>query len=136
MKIPGRDIFAPVIGHLMRGVNPNLFGPPAKSLQLLPALPSFHIEGRRALGIVLSADHFGNLMTNLPQGLFLSRQVARVSFKGHDLGGISRSYSQVQAGSLGAVWGSTGNLEIFQRNGSAAQHLGAHIGDEVVLDLA
>jgi S-adenosylmethionine hydrolase len=94
------------------------------------------MESRRGRGIVLSADHFGNLLTNLPQGPFMSRQVARVKINGADLGTVSRSYSQVEVGALGAVWGSTGCLEIFERNGSAARHLNARIGDEVILELA
>jgi S-adenosylmethionine hydrolase len=132
----GRDIFAPVMGHLLRGVNPHLFGPPAQGLQLLPALPAYQIGQGAARGAVLSADHFGNLTTNLPQGPFQARRVTAVHVRGRIIPGISPHYSAVSEGSLGAVWGSNGHLEIFLRNGSAQKALEIKVGDEVALSLA
>ena len=38
---------------------------------------------------------------------------------------MSGAYAAVEIGSLGAVWGSTGFLELFARNGSAAALLQA-----------
>jgi S-adenosylmethionine hydrolase len=131
----GRDIFAPVIGHLLRGVNPNLFGPPAQGLQLLPALPAFQISAREARGMILSADHFGNLVTNFPQGPFQKRRIAQVKVRNHVVEGVSTHYAAVPEAALGAVWGSNGTLELFVRNGSAARLLDARVGDEVLLTL-
>ncbi len=131
----GRDIFAPVMGHLLRGVSPALMGPAAGSLQLLPALPAFQAQAGSVKGMVLSADHFGNLLTNIPQGPFQARKIRGVGIRGKRVPGVFPSFASVELGSLGAVWGSSGHLEIFLRNGNAAQSLQAHVGDEVVLEL-
>jgi S-adenosylmethionine hydrolase len=132
----GRDIFAPVIGHLLRGVNPHLFGPLVPGLQLLPSLPAYTLHEGTARGLVLSFDHFGNLQTNLPQGPFATHPISAVLVRGRIIPGVSSHYAAVAAGGLGAVWGSQGLLEIFQRNGSAQRLLEARVGDEVALSMA
>ncbi|MES2201865.1 MAG: SAM-dependent chlorinase/fluorinase [candidate division FCPU426 bacterium] len=131
----GRDIFAPVAGHLLMGADPHLLGPAAGKLFLLPSLPQVQWEGDTARGRVISADRFGNLLTNVPEALFSGRRVTSVLVKGRILRGLSPSYSSVEPGEIGALWESTGHLEIFERNGSAAKHLGASNGDEVILTL-
>jgi S-adenosylmethionine hydrolase len=132
----GRDIFAPAAAHMARGVNPGLFGPVAGALKLLPSLPQVQWEGDTARGKVVSTDRFGNLLTNFPESSFHGRRISSVLLKGRVLGGLNSSYSAVDEGQLGSLWESTGHLEIFERNGSAAQHLGAKVGDEVVLTFA
>jgi S-adenosylmethionine hydrolase len=132
----GRDIFAPVAAHLWLGVNPQLLGPAAGTLKLLPTFPQVQWEGDTARGRVISLDRFGNLLTNFPESSFQGRRISSVLLKGRVLGGLSSSYSAVGEGELGALWESTGHLEIFERNGSAARHLGAKTGDEVVLTFA
>jgi S-adenosylmethionine hydrolase len=132
----GRDIFAPVAAHLARGVNPPLFGPAANSIQLLPSLPQVQWEGDTVRGKVISMDRFGNLLTNVPEALLSAKRVTSVLVRGRIIHGLSPNYAAVDHRVLGALWESTGHLEIFERNGSAALHLEAHLGDEVVLTLA
>jgi S-adenosylmethionine hydrolase len=129
----GRDIFAPTAAHMARGVNPHLFGPPAGALKLLPSLPQVQWEGDTARGRIISTDRFGNLLSNFPESSFQGRRITSVLLKGRVLAGLSSSYSGVAEGELGALWESTGHLEIFCRNGSAQESLGAGPGDEVVL---
>src|SRR5262249_30138985 len=61
----GRDIFAPVAGHLARGVPPEDLGPVVTEWQKLP-LPPPVVMKDACQGEVLFVDHFGNLITNLP----------------------------------------------------------------------
>jgi len=132
----GRDIFAPAIGHLLRGVNPHLFGPPAPGLQLLPSLPAYSIGEGIARGLVLGFDHFGNLQTNLPQGPLQGRAISAVHVRGRIIPGICSHYAAAPEGGMGALWGCQGTLEVFSRNGSAQRLLEARVGDEVALSLA
>src|SRR5262249_19353343 len=65
----GRDIFAPVAGHLTRGVDLARFGPPLKQLTPLEAsLPRRTPDGG-IQGEVVTIDRFGNLITNIPAGM-------------------------------------------------------------------
>ena len=129
----GRDIFAPVAGHLCRGVNPHLFGSPAPTLKLLPALPQVIWDGETARGRVVAVDRFGNLLTNLPEASFHGHRIDSVHVKGRVLRGVSPHYAALAEGEPGAIWESTGHLEIYVRNGSAAKVLGAGPGDDVSL---
>lgn len=61
----GRDLFAPAAAHLSRGVDPALLGPVVEDLVPLdfgrPEIQPGEIRAR-----ILHADHFGNLITNVP----------------------------------------------------------------------
>ena len=129
----GRDIFAPVAAHLFRGVNPHLFGPNAPSLRYLPALPQVQWEEGTARGKVLAVDRFGNLISNIPESAFHRKTISSVLCKGRVIPGLCSSYSAVEAGQLGALWESTGHLEIFTRNGNASNTLEARLGDEIAV---
>src|SRR5262245_49520581 len=60
----GRDILAPVAGHLSRGVDLSKFGSAVKRLAALDdAPPSVSADGALR-GEVVSIDRFGNLITN------------------------------------------------------------------------
>ena len=61
----GRDIFAPVAAHLSLGVSPDQLGQLAQEMVWLPS-PQPTRRGNTLSGEVLYADHFGNLVTNIP----------------------------------------------------------------------
>lgn len=110
----GRDIFAPVAARLSRGLPPSIVGPRVRSVV---RLPPFH-------GRVVWIDRFGNLITDLSPGPsslhFRKRRIPVVP-----------TYSSAKPGSLVAVTGSAGTLEIAVAEGDAARRLGARIGDPV-----
>jgi len=124
----GRDIFAPVAAHLSLGVPLEDFGQSITSLFTLP-FPRPQIRENGVLtGHIVHIDHFGNLITDfnkedLPPGK-LCLEIA-----GRQIEGLSTSYAE--ADKLLAILGSSGNLEIALKNGSAAILLDAKIGDEV-----
>ncbi|MCK4580491.1 MAG: SAM-dependent chlorinase/fluorinase [Dehalococcoidia bacterium] len=123
-----RDIFAPVAAGLSLGISPYEFGEKITSLQLLPLpKPSLDSQGNLT-GQVLYVDHFGNLITDVRSRDLADGDVI-IEVAGQHIQGITRYYEQEQR--LMAILGSSGYLEVSLRNGSAADFLGAIVGDEV-----
>ena len=117
----GRDIFAPVAAHLSLGVLPEDLGQPLEDLAWLPTPKPTH-EGDYLLGEVVYADHYGNLVTNIPARRLPKHPI--VEADGHVIRGLSASYEAEK--SLVALVGSHDYLEIAKPRGSAARdsHLG------------
>jgi S-adenosyl-L-methionine hydrolase (adenosine-forming) len=131
----GRDLFAPAAAHLSLGVPAESFGPAIDDPIWLPR-PSLHTTPDSVSGEVLLSDHFGNLITSIPQEAISGslREDAEVLVGGVLLGRLLRSYSEASSGGLLALIGSGGFLEIAVCNGSAAARLpGASRGSQVVL---
>ncbi|HWP35776.1 MAG TPA: SAM-dependent chlorinase/fluorinase, partial [Thermodesulfobacteriota bacterium] len=122
----GRDIFAPVAGHLAAGARLADVGSPAAQPPLLLPFPT---GGRR--GEVLHIDRFGNLVTSLepPPG------PARVRLPGAGPAAAAlplvRTFGDVPPGEAAAVVGSAGFVEIVVNQGSAAVRFNARRGDPV-----
>ena len=125
----GRDVFAPVAAHLVRGVPLAELGPAVDRVQAL-ALPRPEPEGDGWRGNVVYVDRFGNLITNLRDGE-LGGTRWRVAVAGREIAGLSPSYAAM--GELGAIMGSAGYLEIAAPNGSAAALLGVRVGTAVFI---
>ena len=87
-------------------------------------------------GRIVHIDHFGNLITNVA-GSWEPR-VTSVEVGGRRIDGLSRTYSDQPPGTLLALVGSGGSLEISVRDGRAAEHAdqAAAIGDAVLVRLA
>ncbi|MFB3091662.1 MAG: S-adenosyl-l-methionine hydroxide adenosyltransferase family protein [Dehalococcoidia bacterium] len=126
----GRDLFAPVAGHLSLGVSPQEMGEEVDSLTCLPVdAPTW--EDDRLRGRVVHVDRFGNLITDLPSSLLDEAPQLKVDVGGSRIRGLSASYAQGEG--LLALIGSYDTLEVALKNGSAAAELGAHIGDAVLV---
>jgi len=134
----GRDVFAPVAGHLSLGVEPAAFGELTEAYVRL-SLPRPSPCGRSSMrGQVLRVERYGNLVTNLERNdldaLVGEEPATRLVV---DAGGrelrLVTYYAQVPAGSPGATIGSAGFLEIFVNQGNASQLLGLDRGSEVVV---
>lgn len=125
----GRDLFAPVAAHLANGVPIRQLGEPANTLVNLN-IPQPEATADGLAVITLTADRFGNLITNLTQPVYhdwLDRthaDGASVSVKGHAIGPVRRTFADVQPGEPIAYFGSSGRLELAVRNGSAKDALG------------
>ena len=124
----GRDVFAPVAAHVSLGIPLHELGQPIASVNVFPlSRPQTAADGS-FIGHILHIDHFGNLITDitsqdLPSGGY-SIQVA-----GHKIGSLSHSYEQ--SPNLLALIGSSGQLEIALKGGSAARLLRSKLGDEL-----
>ena len=137
----GRDVFAPVAAHAARHIDEGTFdlarygSPAARLARFAVAEPVQDREGWR--GEVMNVDHFGNAVTNLP-GPWIAAggdgtSVEIVVEVGSHRMPLVRTYADVRAGELCALIGSSGWLEVAQREGSAAEHLGLAPGIPVVV---
>jgi S-adenosyl-L-methionine hydrolase (adenosine-forming) len=133
----GRDILAPVAAHLLRGGDPADVGPRLEG-PFLPTMPE-SVEGQgRVAGEVVFVDSFGNLITNIQR-----RRLERIDLEvsvdwvievlGQRIEGISTTYGNHSPGTLLALIGSSGRLEIAVVNGNAATLLGAVRGTPVAV---
>ncbi len=129
----GRDIFAPVAGHLAAGLPLEEVGSPAGEPPLQLPLRS----GSRR-GEVLHVDRFGNLITSLepPAG----PGCIRLPGAGPEAAALPlvRTFADVKPGEAAALVGSAGLVEVIVNQGSAAARFAARRGDpvEFVPDLA
>ncbi|MBE9062648.1 S-adenosyl-l-methionine hydroxide adenosyltransferase family protein [cf. Phormidesmis sp. LEGE 11477] len=130
----GRDIFAPAAAHLANGVPITALGDRIDLDTLVqPNLPPFRLvnsqstaqRSRQYAGSLQYIDRFGNLISNIP-GQAVSGQSWQVELKtAHrriDFTGV-KTYADVPIGSLCAVIGGHGWLEIACNCGSAAKAL-------------
>jgi len=125
----GRDIFAPVAGHLAKGLLLESLGPKIRGYGELVWTEPAEVGGA-VRGEIVWIDHFGNAVTNinsLPRGATGVRVPAKVECD------IKEFYQQAPPGQPLALIGSTGFLEIALNSGHAAQSFGLKIGDPVVV---
>ncbi len=150
----GRDIFSPAAAHLANGLPLDRLGPERDSWHRLP-LPHLEITGTTIYGEVLHVDHFGNIITSIGQlhwandgTLSLTPEFGgghpdatprldstrcQITVADHTLHGIRRTYGEVAPDEITALVGSSGQLEIGQNQGHAAQTMRVQPGDLVVL---
>lgn len=126
----GRDIFAPVAAHLSLGVHPSVMGRKLESIERL-SLPSPIFQGDRIIGQIISFDHFGNAITNIPQELLEGRKESIIRVGEYKIEGLSASYAERKPLTPLAIIGSSGFLEIAINLASARQFLNLQKGDEV-----
>lgn len=120
----GRDIMAPVAAHLARGVPLSHLGRPAIVEHSLD-WPEATGTAERVEGRIVAADSFGNLLTNIGEddlATMADRKVF-VSVGAHRSIPFVTTYGDAPSGSLVALIGSSGHLEIALVNGSAASTL-------------
>jgi len=129
----GRDIMAPVAGHLSLGLDPRQLGPACAEL-LDFSWPEVQSGDRHIRGVILWIDAFGNLVTNvdaarLPAGIDPDR--LHVSCRDRRCETWVACYGHAVPGTLVALIGSSNRLEIAIGNGNAARELGAREDDPV-----
>lgn len=126
----GRDIFAPAAAYLAKGVLMNKLGVKQNNW-IWREIPKPYQTAQGWTGQVLWVDHFGNLITNLEKK-HLSKTFRLKIGKTVTLN-LATHYAAVKKGTLVALVGSSGTLEISINGGNAAQKLGAGIGASVLL---
>ena len=135
----GRDIFAPVAGHLSRGISVDCLGRKMTAdCTLHLDLPVPHLsENREITGQVIHVDRFGNLITNIEypfiQKIFggVGDRHLKIVIGAHLISGLSAYYQETGPQSLLAIVGSMGFVEIAVNRGSAASFCGASPGSIV-----
>jgi S-adenosylmethionine hydrolase len=118
----GRDIFAPVAAELASGLVLDDVGTPIESWATGTLDTPMQRNGLFDVPL-LAADHFGNILTHLH-----ARQIPenpRIYLNKNDISLVA-TYGDATDGSLVALIGSDGYLELAVKNGSAAEALGAN----------
>jgi S-adenosylmethionine hydrolase len=96
--------------------------------------PDVRFDGKTIHGSIVAKDSFGNLITDIDSGhlaIVDDLDSARILCGGQTISGIVSTYGRLPIGSLIALFGSSGKLEIAVVNGNAARQLGAEVGDAV-----
>jgi len=127
----GRDLFAPAGALLAAGrIAPARCGPAIEPL--LPAIPRPRINGSDAAGTVVTADRFGNLITDLHRDALPTAGPFDVTVAGTVAPWV-QTYGEAADGAVVSLFGSSGWLEVARVGGSAKASLGVGAGAAVRL---
>lgn len=123
-----RDIFAPIAGHLANGVAPEKLGEIVTSITRFSITqPSWNND--ILIGKVIHIDHFGNVITTIPNYLLEENGSVTVLIANNQIKRLTLTYGKGTG--LIALIGSHGYLEIAVKNGSAAKTLNIKVKDQV-----
>ena len=135
----GRDVFAPVVSWLSKGIPSGNFGDEIMDyMKLNVPVPKVGPQGID--GHVVHIDRFGNAITNitfkeirnfLPEGQGTAALAVQVA--GKEIRGLKQYYAEAAPSTAGAIFNSSGNLEIFVFKQNARTVLGIKRGDTVRL---
>ena len=123
----GRDVFAPAAASLVGGMSIDTLGAACLDPVIRRTPEARRGDNGSVIGEVIAIDRFGNAISNLiaPRG-------GSVEISGRVLP-IMRTYADTPVGQLVALVGSSGFVEVAQRDGSAARALVIARGTPVVL---
>lgn len=129
----GRDLMAPAAAHLVKGGDPAELGATVDRMVTLANFRPRDDEHGGLVGEVIFRDTFGNLITNVRGERLPGNGAAEwtLEIAGERINGLSRTYGEHAPGSLIAVIGSTGWIEVAVANGDASRHLGVGPGTTV-----
>ncbi len=130
----GRDVMAPAAAHLRTGGDPAALGPAVDKFITLSNFEPNAVENG-CIGEVIFRDTFGNLITNIKRERLAARPRNDwvVEIAGRRIEGITRTYGDRPTGSLVALLGSGGWVEVAVVNGDAGRLLSAGPGTTVWL---
>jgi S-adenosylmethionine hydrolase len=128
----GRDIFAPVAAELAAGhCRVEELGERVSTI-----VPSWvddpAVEARSVSGVVITIDHFGNLITNIDATLIERFRLPLVHAGNHSFP-LLRTYGDTRPGEYLALINSFGVVEIARAENNAAEGLGLSRGAPVVV---
>ncbi|HXK19194.1 MAG TPA: SAM-dependent chlorinase/fluorinase [Polyangiaceae bacterium] len=120
----GRDVFSVIAGRLAAGQLSFAEVGPAVQLQVPTPIAPVVREGDAFVGCVLTADHFGNLITSLRAAdvLRASDAAFRLQIADRQLRSV-RTFADAEPAELVALVGSFGAVEVIVRDGSALEQL-------------
>jgi hypothetical protein len=131
-----RDVFAPCAAHLAAGARLDDLGPPAHDVVRLER-PRARAHDGTLVGRIMFIDRFGNALTNLHVDELerhfpgVREEDLEVEVGTRTLRGLARAYGESPVGSVVAIIGSSGVVEIAQVSGHVADRLGLGEGDPV-----
>ncbi len=131
-----RDIFAPVVGWLSKGVEWDKFGEVITDFaKFTPPKPK-RVSDNLLKGVTLKVDKFGNIITNIspqdvPQLFAENPPPFKIIVNQQEITRLNLSYSMGKPSEIFAIVGSSGFIEICTNRGSAAKALNVGRGAEV-----
>lgn len=131
----GRDIMGPVAAHVAAGLDPAKLGSALTSIFLID-WPQPQTTADAVSGEIIAVDHFGNLISNITTEHLNAGEFAslKVTCGGRTLTGLKRTYAEEQPGTLVALVGSAGRLEVAVVQGNASRVLGVGVGEPIRVD--
>jgi S-adenosylmethionine hydrolase len=129
----GRDRFAPAAAWLAKGVQLPALGRPAGPLHQLHLPVPACAEGVLT-GTVVMVDRFGNLISNIDRRTFETfarAQPVRILADGRPVSRIVSTYSEMPAGEVCALFGSSDHLELAVYSGDAGRLGGLQRGSTI-----
>lgn len=134
----GRDVFAPVAGHLARGGALEEVGPVVADAVRLPRAAAAAVAPGEWEGTVLAVDRFGNLATSISEqdletilAVVAGDPTRLVVLVSGQVLPVVGTYSEVSPGEACALVGSSACLELAVNRASAAERLAAGPGTRV-----
>lgn len=128
-------LYAPAAAQLSRGVPLQKIGTPCAHLQrLIPRKPA--VTGNQIRGHVIHVDHYGNLITNITQGLFEQQSLGNrfeICFARESIRHLHSCYTEVEPGDCVCMFNSLAQLEIAINQGHAATLLGMQYDSSVCI---
>lgn len=128
----GRDLLAPAAAHLARGDDPADLGPACEpsSLVALDWPDPVALGDDEIGGEIVFRDHYGNLVTNVPAAQLIGPGWG-LEVAGRPIPSLVGTYGDRPPGTIVALEGSFGLVEVAEVNGDAARRLGAGPGAAV-----
>jgi len=132
----GRDVFAPVVGWLSKGVEVDKFGDPITEYTKFASPKPKRVGDSLVKGVALRIDKFGNIITNLtpedvPQLFAENPPPFKIMINEQEITRLNLAYSMGKPSEVFAIVGSSGYIEICTNRGSAAKILNVNRGVEV-----
>lgn len=132
----GRDVFAPVVGWLSKGVEVDKFGDPITEYTKFASPKPKRVGDSLIKGVALRIDKFGNIITNLtpedvPQLFAENPPPFKIMINEQEITRLNLAYSMGKPSEVFAIVGSSGYIEICTNRGSAAKILNVNRGVEV-----
>lgn len=95
------------------------------------------VDNNLIKGLVIYVDEYENIITNINEKLF--REVGKnkkfsIMFRGESVNKVHRSYNDVTAGEIVALFNSMDLLEIAMNQGKASSLLGLTVDDSVMIE--
>ena len=128
----GRDILAPIGAEIAAGrVSPSDLGPLTSDYAPNPAEPPQRLDDA-IHGVVITTDHFGNLITNIEASSITSFRTP-IAYTAGKRFRFHNNYAQCQPGEYLALVNSFGVVEISRSQASAAEGLGLGRGTPITV---
>jgi S-adenosylmethionine hydrolase len=130
----GRDVFAPVVAWIAKGTSLSQMGQKISDPCVLE-FPQPKIHKGTVTGEIIVIDRFGNLVSNISEELLLKAQMDSMNLQigRKHIRGLKSHYSQCKLKEIGCLINSWGKLEIFCREGNAANKLKCRVGTALTI---